>query len=319
MTSHAPELSVVVVTPSSFDVVRKVVEHLREQDVSDRLELVIVAPSSAELGPLGDAAEGFWGHRVVEAGPLTTTGRAMEAGFRAATAPLVTYAEEHCYPLAGWAAALIAAHDGPWAAVGSSLTNANPESVVSWAMLFMDFGPAVELAESAEARAVPSHQTSYTRAALENHEQPLRQLLEVEAILQASLVARGDRLYMESGARRSHLNVTRVRSMLTGQYLAGMQYAPLRIRQEGFSALRRAGYAAAAPLIFLVQLRRTLREIARTGRTGELLPRILPAVIAGLAAQQAGETVGYITGRQARAPEGRLSLELDRASHLRAN
>jgi hypothetical protein len=95
-----------------------------------------------------------------------------------------------------------------------------------------------------------------------------------------------------------------------------MQYAPLRIRQERFSLLRRVAYAAAAPLIVAVQLRRTLREIARTGRTRELLPRLLPALLAGLTAQQAGETVGYLTGRQARAPEGRLSLELDRASHL---
>ena len=313
----SPELSVVVITPSGFDVVRKTVGHLRAQDVSDRLELVIVAPSAAELGPLGDAVDGFWGHRVVEAGPLTTTGRAMEAGFRAATAPLVSYVEEHCYPLDGWAEAVIAAHDGPWAAVGSSLENANPESVVSWAMLLMDFGPAVELTEPAEVRALPSHQTSYTRAALEGHGQDLHELLEVEAILQASLVARGDRLYMESAARRAHLNPTRVRSMASGQYLAGLQYAPLRIRQEGFSAIRRLAYVAAAPLIVLVQMRRTLREIARTGRTRELVPRILPALVLGLVAQQAGETVGYVTGRQAKAPEGRLSLELDRSSHLR--
>ncbi len=314
--SPGPDLSVVVVTPSDFAVVQKTVEHLRAQDVSDRIELVIVAPNASELGPLGDAVGGFWGHRVVETGTLTTTGRAMEAGFHAATAPLLSYVEEHCYPLAGWAAAVIAAHDGPWAAVGSSLENANPESVVSWAMLFMDFGPAVELSEPGEVRALPSHQTSYTRPALEGHDQDLHELLEVEAVLQASLVARGDRLYMESAARRSHLNPTRLRSMVSGQYLAGLQYAPLRIRQEGFSAMRRLAYAAAAPLIVVVQARRTLREVARTGRTRELLPRMLPAVLFGLIAQQAGETVGYLTGRQGQAPEGRLSLELDRASHL---
>lgn len=313
----SPELSVVVVTPSGFDVVRKAVDHLRAQDARDRIELVIVAPSEAELGPLGDAVEGFCAYRVVETGPLTTTGRAIVAGFHAAAAPLVSYVEEHCYPLDGWAEAVIAAHDGPWAAVGSSLENANPESVVSWAMLLMDFGPAVELAEPGEVRALPSHQTSYTRPALEGHGQDLHQLLEVEAVLQASLVARGDRLYMESAARRAHLNPTRVRSMASGQYLAGLQYAPLRIRQEGFSGMRRLAYAAAAPLIFVVQMGRTLRQIARIGRTRELVPQILPALVLGLAAQQAGETVGYVTGRQARAPEGRMSLELDRASHLR--
>jgi len=315
VSPRAPDLSVVVVTPAGFDVVRRTVEHLRAQTVRERIELVLVAPDPAELGELGAALDGFWGTRMVEAGPLTTTGRAMEAGFRVAAAPRLSYVEEHCYPMPGWAEAVIAAHEGPWAAVGSALENANPESVVSWAMLFMDFGPAVELAEPGEARALPSHQTSYTRAALEGHDQELHELLEVEAVLQAALLARGDRLYMESAARRSHLNPTRVRSMVRGQLLAGMQYAPLRIRQERFSLPRRVAYAAAAPLILLVQLRRTLREIARTGRTRELLPRMLPALLAGLAAQQAGETLGYLTGRQGIAPERRLSLELDRGSH----
>ena len=315
MTADAPALSVVVITPSGFDVLRKTVEHLRTQSAADRIELVVVASDSAALGPLGDV-EGFWGHRVVEAGPLTTTGRAMEAGFRAAAGPLVSYVEEHCYPAPGWAEAVIAAHEGPWAAVGCALTNANPESVVSWGMLFMDFGPAVELAEPGEARALPSHQTTYKRAALAGHEQDLHELLEVEAILQAALLERGDRLYMESAARRAHLNVTRPRSVLNGQFLAGLQYAPQRIRQERFSIARRLAYAAAAPLIVAVQLRRCLGEIARTGRTRELVPRILPVLLTGLVAQQAGETVGYVTGRQAGAPEGRLSFELDRQSHL---
>lgn len=316
MSAAAPDLSVVVVTPAGFDVVRKTVEHLRAQSVLERIELVVVATDAGALGPVGDALDGFWGHRIVEAGPLTTTGRAMEAGFQEATAPLLSYVEEHCYPMQGWAEAVIAAHEGPWAAVGCALENANPDSAVSWAMLFMDFGPAVELAEPGEVHALPSHQTTYKRTALLGHDQDLHQLLEVEAVLQSALVERGDRLYMESAARRSHLNVTRARSMLTGQYLAGLQYAPLRVRQEGFSLARRLAYVAAAPLILAVQMRRCLGEVARTGRTRELLPRMLPALVAGLFAQQAGETVGYVTGRQAGAPEGRVSLELDRASHI---
>jgi hypothetical protein len=316
LTTAAADLSVVVITPSGFDVVRKTVEHLRVQSAADRVELVLVAPDSGTLGPVGDAVDGFWGHRIVEAGPLTSTGRAMEAGFQAATAPLLSYVEEHSYPAPGWAEAVIAAHEGPWAAVGCALENANPESIVSWAMLFMDFGPAVELAEPAEVRALPPHQTTYKRAALAGHDQDVHELLEVEAILQAGLLARGDRLYMESAARRAHLNVTRTRSMLHGQFLAGLQYAPLRIRQEGFSVARRLAYAGAAPLILVVQLRRCLGEIARTGRTRQLVPRILPAMVAGLGMQQAGETVGFLTGRQAGAPAGRLSVELDRASHI---
>ena len=230
----------------------------------------------------------------------------MAAGFQSASAPLIAYVEEHSYPQPGWAEAVIAAHEGPWAAVGVSMENANPETMVSWAMLFLDFAPAVEVAEPAEVHgpALPPHHLQAIGAGRATTEE-LHRLLEVEAVLQRALLDRGERLGMESAARQRHLNVSRVRSMIRSQYLGGRQYAPLRVREEGFSAARRLGYALAAPLIVLVQLRRILGHVARTGRTRQLIPRMLPALVLGLVAEQAGETVGYLSdgpGRRARGP-----------------
>ena len=315
--SRHPDLSVVVVTPDGFDVVRKAVAHLRSQRGCDRIELVVVAPDRERLGPVNDALDGFWGHRVVEAGPIATTGRAIAAGFSAASGPLVGYVEEHSYPQPGWADAVIEAHRGPWAAVGVSLANANPDSMASWATLFLDFAPSVELDRAGEVTALPSHHTIYKRDALLGHREDLHQLLEVEAVLQSALVSRGDRLYAENAARQRHVNVSRLRSLVRAQFLGGRQYAPLRIREEGFSPARRLGYAVAAPVVVLVQLRRILRHVARAGLARELLPRMLPALVLGLVAEQAGETVGYLGAGQGRAPEDRMGLELGRGSHVR--
>lgn len=314
--SGGPDLSVVVVTHSGFDVVRKAVGHLSTQRARDRIELLVVAPDCEHLGSVGHSLDGFWGHRIVEAGQITTTGRAIEVGFRAASAPLVGYVEEHSYPQPGWAEAVIDAHRGPWAAVGVSIGNANPGSAISWAMLFLDFSPSVELAEPGEVRALPSHHTVYKRDALTGHREPLHRLLEVEAVLQSALLARGDRLYQESAARQLHVNVSRLRSMVTAQFYGGLQYAPLRVREEGFSLARRLAYGAAGPLIALVQLRRILGHVRRAGLTRELIPRMMPALLIGLVAEQLGETVGYLSRSQGRAPEKRLTIELDRASHI---
>jgi len=313
----SPDLSVVFVTPVGFDAVRKAVSHVRAQSGHERIEVVLVAPERDRLGPLGAALDGFWGHRIVEVGPITTAGRAIAAGFRAATAPLIGYVEEHSYPQPGWADAVIEAHRGPWAAVGVSLGNANPDSLVSWAMLFLDFAPSVELARPGEVTVLPSHHTVYKREAIEGHREELPKLLEVEAVLQSALVNRGDRLYSESAARQLHVNVSRLGSMLTAQFYGGLQYAPLRIREEGFSLARRLGYAGAAPLIALVQLRRILGQVARAGRRRELIPRMLPVLMLGLLAEQAGETLGYLGSGQRRGPERRMTIELARARHVR--
>ncbi len=45
-----PEMSVVLVTPGSYETLGKTIQSLRAQTVRQRLEIVIVAPSADELG-----------------------------------------------------------------------------------------------------------------------------------------------------------------------------------------------------------------------------------------------------------------------------
>src|SRR5262249_3803632 len=139
MTARAPEMSVVLVTPDGYQAIRKTISHLRAQTIRDQLEIIIVAPSADTLDPYLTELRDFLQFHVIEVGPIRSTGRAVAAGVRRASAPIVAYAEEHSYPEAGWAAALVEAHRGAWAGVGGVLRNANPRSVASWANLILDF------------------------------------------------------------------------------------------------------------------------------------------------------------------------------------
>jgi len=55
----APALSVVLVTPDSFALIRKAVRFLRAQSACGRIELILVAPSRATLGLCDDELAGF--------------------------------------------------------------------------------------------------------------------------------------------------------------------------------------------------------------------------------------------------------------------
>ena len=59
-----------------------------------------------------------------------------------------------------------------------------------------------------------------------------------------------------------------------------------------------------------------LRDIRRTGRSDELLPRILPALAAGLALSALGELAGYALGA-GRAPQMIGAMEVRRMPHVR--
>ena len=94
-----------------------------------------------------------------------TTGlRVGETGFLDVKREIVPSLEG--FPEAGWAAALIAAHEGPWAVVGPAIRNANPATVVSWCDFVVGYGPWMDPVEAGPAPFLPGHNSCYKKAIL---------------------------------------------------------------------------------------------------------------------------------------------------------
>lgn len=307
-----PDLSVVVVTDHRRTI-RKTTTHLQAQTVRDRLELVIVAPSADRIDLRAGEFQGFLKVRVVEVGEIIPLSRARGAGVRQASSPLVVFVESHSYPDPSWAAALIEAHRHPWAVVGPAMGNANPGSMISWANLFLDYGPWVEPVTARVVDHLPGHNSSYKRAILLGYGPELETMLDAETVLHWDLRARGYRLYLEAKARTAHLNVSRLSSWIPERFYGGRRFAAARARR--WSPLRRLLYTGGAPLIPVVRLPRILRDIRRSGRQVELLPMVLPSLIMGLLVSAAGEMVGYAFG-EGKSMAWLSRLELHKVLHL---
>ena len=93
-----PDLSVILLTPDSYDTIRRTVHCIRTQSIKDRIELVIVAPSALSLNVDPSEFHDFLQHRIVELGSIRSIGSAYAAGIRAASAPVVVLGEDHSYP-----------------------------------------------------------------------------------------------------------------------------------------------------------------------------------------------------------------------------
>ena len=287
-------MSVVITTPDSYQTIRRTMSHLRRQTVREELEVVIVAPSLAELQLDESEMSDFGSYAVVEAGHIESIGRSNALGIRRATAPIVVLAEDHCFPDADWAETLIAAHRGEWTVVGPAFRNANPETGISWADLFLGYGPFLWPTQAREVDFLPGHNSSYKREALLGYGDRLESMMEAETVLHWDLRANGHRLYLEPAARVSHMNFSLWMSWIPSQFLNGRLFAGARARQ--MSPVRRAAYAVGSPLIPLVRL---LRIGSAAVRSRELRPRFfqaLPALIVGLAVDGAAQFVGYLVG-----------------------
>jgi hypothetical protein len=293
MTS-LPAMSVVVITPDRHDTIAAVLRHLHAQSVKHQLELVVVAPTVDVISLDAPELQGFWGVSVLPVGAVRSTAAARSAGVRAAHAPVVAFVEDHSLPQPGWAAALIAAHRQQWAAVGPAVGNANPETILSWANLLIEYAPWLDPATAAVVEHLPGHNSSYKRAVLLEYADGLDTMLEAESILHWDLCRNGHQLFLEPAARTLHTNFSRGVDSIRLRFHGGRLFAAARAHHWPWA--RRLAYTAAAPLIPFVRLRRILAQTRRQRSAATVPRRTFPALLGLLLCDACGELAGYLLG-----------------------
>ena len=290
----APALTVILPTWDTFDALRTTVHHLTAQTVAGAIELIICAPSAERAAVDAEAVRGLHSVRVLEAGPLKEMGPVRARAVREASADIVAFAEDHCFPYPDWAEALLAAHAAPHAAVGPAVHNANPESNISWADLLVEYGRWVAPGRRREVEMLPGHNSSYKRDVLLQYGQELDNMMETETVLFWDLRRRGYTLLFEPAARVMHTNFTRLGPYLQVQWHLGRAFGGRRA--EPWSVARRAAYALASPAIPFIRLSHVVRGAITNRVPFRRLVSILPILLAGLAVDCIAQATGAAFG-----------------------
>ena len=287
-------VSAIVISPDGYTSVRRLVDCLHAQTVRREIELVFVFPSTVRAELEDPTLRDFAGTRLVVVDNMDSTARARAAGVRAATSPVVVMTEDHSLPEAGWAEALVRAHRSGWAAVGPAIRNGNPDSLLSWANLAIEYNEWLHPLPGGEASHLPGHNSAYKRDVLLAYGDDLDTWLEAESVLHWDLRAKGHRLAIEPAARTRHYNFSRFSSTLALRYDAGQQFAGMC--RERWTLARRLLYIGGAPLIPFVRLARIVRQFRRPGRPAHLLPGLMPVCLFLLAIEALGAVAGYLFG-----------------------
>jgi hypothetical protein len=137
---------------------------------------------------------------------------------------------------------------------------------------------------------------SYQRDALLQLGDQLSELMLAELFLLRALRARGHKFWVEPAAATRHVNSSRIAPALRHAWLGGRLYGGLRYGFDAWSLPRRIVYAGGSVLIPLLRLSRVIPEMRRTRNGAQLLPRVLPAMVAILVTHAAGEAAGYLFG-----------------------
>jgi hypothetical protein len=310
-----PALSVVLVT-DTFETIRRTVEHLERQSISDRLELVIAARDVATLGLDRTAIAPFHSVNVVEVPSTAVIGLGRAVAMRAAASPIVLVGETHSFPEPSALETLLERHREPWAVVGMAVKNGNGDSVIGWSSVLMDYGSQLAGTPGGEVARIASHNGSYKRSALLELGPELEQHMGAGDVLNDALVARGGRLYLEADARTAHFNVSRFGSWVRERLAAGKSFAGYRGRD--WPASKRAVYAIGAPAIPFIRFARIRTFATHAGLSGRAKARIYPTLAVGLVLSALGELAGYVAGTGS-SEEAVSAMELHRRPHLRAD
>lgn len=308
-----PALSVVLIGAGDIASLQRTLRHLRAQSAAAVIEVLIGLPSGSEAFAIDAQAMPFHSFELIDTGTPSTTARARATVIAEATAPVVAFIEDHSFPEPWWAQRLIDAHRGPHVAVATTIGNANPGSMLSWANFLIEYGVWTNACETCEPDHLPGHNGSYKRDALLRYEPRMSDWLEAESVLQWDLVAQGDRLSLLPETGVFHLNHSTLAVSIELRFAVGRCFAASR--SADWSAMRRWLYAAACPAIPLVRLTKLFATLGPGPHRLAAL-RALPALFPLLILDGMGEGVGYLSGA-GRSMERLGELEMQRVRFLR--
>src|SRR5262249_47096325 len=141
---NEPAISVILITPDEHKTIRKTIEHLLRQDIVNRMEVVIVAPSKQALSPDLQQLSRFCCYQIVELEKFDSVGAAYAAGIVMARAEVIALGEDHSFPQPGWASALLSGYSADRAAVGPVVGFATRDIAIRWAGLDIAYAASLD-------------------------------------------------------------------------------------------------------------------------------------------------------------------------------
>ncbi|MEM9404878.1 MAG: Gfo/Idh/MocA family oxidoreductase [Acidobacteriota bacterium] len=308
-----PALTVVLIASGRYAVIERTVNHLVRQTVADRIELLLLGPSTVAFRPPRTICERFHSVRIESVPEERRVGALRALGIELASAPYVAMAEDHCYMNALWAERLLEQHAAGAAIVGPRMLNANPSSTVSWVAHLVGYAPWTEIEQVCEQSFLPGHNSSYDREKALSVGEKLRDLMSSEVLLHWELAAAGHRLVCDPAAVCRHVNVTKPEVLRSTMYHHARNFGWLR--GQSVPLWKRAAYLALSPAIPVLRFARSVGALRR-GVPKELSQlRAALQLSRVLCASALGEAMGLAFG-PGRSPWSDWEKELDRGDFL---
>ncbi|HYO88766.1 MAG TPA: glycosyltransferase [Candidatus Limnocylindrales bacterium] len=294
MASH--EMTVVLMVDRQRERGARALKSILAQTALDRLCVLLYDFAADVLPPIAGSE-----HPAVTVVPLhypSSIGSVRLDAFQRATTPIVAFLEEHTRAYPDWAAALLRRFDGgPWAGVGNEVHMLNPGGVVGDSLFVMNYMGFAAPADGGPAQLLQGNNSAYRREVVLGLGDDLRDLLEIESLLDWRLSERDYRLYVEPEARFEHANEHIVLAFWEGNYTFSRLFGALRADAQSWTLTQRWARILATPVIPFIRVARLLRYVVKhKPQHLPLILRGLPYIVSAHTASVLGQTMGLLAG-----------------------
>ena len=293
--SGGPACTVVVPSYQSQGTIGACLRSLRRQDLARPFEVIVVDSSSDQSPEL--VAREFPEARLVHRAERTPAPAARNLGAAAAASDTLAFLDSDCVAPADWLRRLRLLLDAGYDGVGGAISNANGQSLVSWAGYFCEFREFLPRGEARDVDNLTLGNAAYRREPfLAVGGLPEDCFPQEDQVFHDALRRRGGRLRLDPGIVVAHHHRDERGAFLDHQRRVGRANALVlrRIERPGSFLARRPILARlVVPLLVPYRLARTVAA-CRDVEDGALWrrPALLALVAQGMVAWGRGFAEG---------------------------
>jgi hypothetical protein len=285
----SPELSVVVASVNGWDVLEPTLRALDAQPERDRMEVIVVETLG---GVVRERLRTRQPGVVLIESDRRPIPMLRHRGVCRARGRVVAMLEDHGRVAPDWAASVLRAHQGPWAAVAGAVENGR-DGLVNWAVFFCEYTPYMRPVAEGETHDLPGNNIAYKRPYLLRHAEVLRQG-QWESWINDRLRADGVAIGSTNTIIVHHIKPFRLGYFAVQRFHFARSYAGMRRVDQ--SPARRLIYgigSLALPALLTLRVARTvLKKRRHLGR----FVLVSPLVALFLTIGACGEMIGYVFG-----------------------
>jgi glycosyltransferase involved in cell wall biosynthesis len=284
-----PDLSVVIASVNGPDVLEPTLEALDAQPQRPLMEVIVI-----------DAVGGELRERLREHNPPVVLVEAerqpipklRHMGVCRARGKVVAILEDHGRVSPEWAASILQAHKGPWAAVGGAVENGR-QGIINWAVFFCEYTPYMKPVPEGEASDLPGNNIAYKRPHLLRHAHVLA-MGKWESWINDRLRADGVQLASTNSVVVHHIKSFRLGYFVVQRFHFARSYAGMRRVDQ--TPLQRLIYSVGSLALPALLMARVTRTVARKRRNVGAFVLASPFVALFLTVGAFGEMIGYLIG-----------------------